>query len=121
MPTTKSRSCLPREQLAEFAAGKVSADQLDAISAHVDTCVSCQATVADLAEEPDSFVVALRDLPPQEADGADESACQSALDRLVEHRSLSGRPAVVAPFTPSSIGAISGPGTDRSWRDGHGV
>ena len=50
MPNTKSAPCLAREELAAFASGSVSADQLDVISAHVDTCVSCQATVADLAE-----------------------------------------------------------------------
>ena len=105
MATAKSPSCFPREQLAEFAYGKVSADQLDVISAHVDTCVSCQATVASLAEEPDSFVDALQALPHEEAEPADESACQLVLDRLVEHRSLSGRPAVAAPSMPASIGA----------------
>ncbi|MHB0956717.1 MAG: serine/threonine protein kinase [Pirellulaceae bacterium] len=105
MVLMNSPLCVPREKLAQFATGKVSMDQLDVISAHVDTCISCQATVAELAEEPDSLVVALQTLPSQEQEPAEESICQLALEKLVEHRSLTGRPSVANAPMPPSIGA----------------
>ena len=55
--------CLSRQELTDFASGRVAAERFDEIALHVDTCASCQSSVLELSERSDTFLERLRALP----------------------------------------------------------
>ncbi len=102
MVTADRAQCFTSQELADFASGRVSIQQLDGIAAHVDTCPACQATVSGLEEQPDSFVRDLRDLPGEANDG--ESACQEVVQQLLGQHTASTAARVNPPPMPGAIG-----------------
>lgn len=97
MLTAKTPYCPSHEDLADFAAGTVTAERLETLSAHIDTCVVCQATIAELSDSADSFVAALR---TSQGVVEEESACRQALEQMLNQRgrvAASGKPSVSLP------------------------
>ncbi len=103
MTTTYSTQCFTRQELVEFAAGRVAEDELESMAAHIDTCVLCQSTISDLDGQPDSFITNLQQLPGQQ-DCDEESACLGVVDQLVTHHADPQHPALELPPVPSTIG-----------------
>ena len=54
-------TCPSREELVDYAVGKLSDEDADALAAHLDGCPSCQAELAALPEADDSLVGRLRE------------------------------------------------------------
>ena len=52
--------CPDRQQLRDFVAGRLPESSLDEIAEHLDTCDQCDASVATLDQESDSFINELR-------------------------------------------------------------
>ncbi len=103
MAATHIAQCFTQQELASFASGCVEVDQLELMAAHIDTCVSCQATISNLEEPPDSFVTNLKQLPGQH-EGVDDSACQAVVDQLVQRHADPRQEAPELPPIPTSIG-----------------
>ena len=95
--------CFTEQELAEFASGRLSLDRLDLVTAHVDTCDICQATISNLDEQRDSFISDLRELPGYE-EPAEESACEAVIDRLIEKHSVPHQTVRHTPTVPDAIG-----------------
>ncbi|TWU11767.1 Serine/threonine-protein kinase PknH [Symmachiella macrocystis] len=53
-------TCPSREQLSHYLSGKLSAQEIDEISSHIETCVDCDTTVNGLDDDSDSLMFALR-------------------------------------------------------------
>ncbi len=54
-------TCPSREELVDYAVGKLSDEDADALAAHLDGCPSCQAELAALPEADDSLIGRLRE------------------------------------------------------------
>ncbi len=90
--------CVSRQELTDFASGRVVAERFDEIAMHVDTCDSCQSSVLELSERSDTFVERLRALPADDP-LEQEDACKAVVERLAK-RSTGGREARRIPAAP---------------------
>jgi serine/threonine protein kinase len=52
--------CPPRDALADFALGNLPETEIEWVTDHLEACTDCEATVAGLEDEADTFVAALR-------------------------------------------------------------
>ncbi len=99
--------CLSRQELTDFASGRVAVERFDEIAMHVDACSSCQSSVLELSERSDTFIERLRALPADDP-LEQEDACRAVVERLAK-RSASGREGrriPTAPFeAPATIGS----------------
>jgi serine/threonine protein kinase len=87
-----SENCPKRDELVEFALGKLPQEAIEAVTDHVESCLECQSRVAELDHVSDDLVAQLRDQPPHSPFAA-ESELQQALARAIEagrQPSLSG-------------------------------
>ncbi|WP_339909106.1 serine/threonine-protein kinase [Symmachiella dynata] len=53
-------TCPSSEQLSDYLSGKLSAQEIDEISLHIETCVDCDTAVHKLDHDSDSLMFALR-------------------------------------------------------------
>ena len=83
MNTVASQSCISERELGFFVLGQLATDRHELVSVHVDSCSDCQDTVMALAEQSDTFVGTLRDVPTRGTSGFEqELALQSLMRRL---------------------------------------
>jgi RND family efflux transporter MFP subunit len=59
-------TCPSREELIEYAVGKLADEAADTVASHLDDCPSCQAELAALPEPDDTLVARLRDQTPSD-------------------------------------------------------
>ena len=58
------RNCPTREQLSDFSIGILPPDVAETVAVHVDTCVDCERTLAELGRQQDSLMRQLRSPAP---------------------------------------------------------
>lgn len=73
-----SHNCPAREELSEFAVGRLSEESSGHIAAHLETCAKCEEAVTSLNISSDSLVAQLR-VPPAENRYTGEPEYQQAL------------------------------------------
>ena len=52
-------SCPAREQLREYAAGRLSDETADSVAQHIEACPACQALLTTIDDADDTFVAQL--------------------------------------------------------------
>ena len=67
-------TCPSREELLDYAVGKLSDEAAEALAGHLDTCPACEAQLAALPDADDSLVARLRE-PATSDPYLDESEC----------------------------------------------
>lgn len=89
-----SANCFDAPTLKNYLLGKLSDDQSDVVAAHLEACLNCEATVAELDRASDTLTCGLR-LPAIAAEPVTDDALQNALDKVqslelaAEHNELS--------------------------------
>ena len=89
-----SANCFDAPTLKNYLLGKLSDDQSDVVAMHLEACLNCEATVAELDRASDTLTSGLR-LPAMAAEPATDDALQKALDKVqslelaAEHRPTS--------------------------------
>lgn len=78
MPSAK---CFDAPTLKDYLLGKLSDEQSDVVAAHLEACLNCEATVAELDRASDTLTSGLR-LPALAAEPATDDALQRALDKV---------------------------------------
>jgi serine/threonine protein kinase len=81
--------CPSREELFDYAVGRLSDDASDVLASHLDACSTCQTTLATLHDANDSLVARLR-APVSDDPLLAEPECGVALARA---KAVGGRPA----------------------------
>jgi hypothetical protein len=74
--------CPGRDVLSDYCVGRLSAEQLDEIASHIETCAQCQAEMITLEDAGDTFVSRLR----AAGDGSylNEPMLEVAMDEAIE-------------------------------------
>ncbi len=73
-------TCPSREELIDYAVGKLPDEAADAVAGHLDDCPGCQAELAALPEPDDTLVARLRDATPSDP-FLHEPGCSQAVAR----------------------------------------
>jgi serine/threonine protein kinase len=92
-------TCPAPEELRNYALGRLSEAQWEAIDGHVESCAECQAALATVDDVADTLLTRLRG-PAPEDDFLKESQCEAALARarhLASHAHASGGEAPGSP------------------------
>lgn len=85
-------ACPNRQDLLSFALGQLPESQIEWVTDHLEACDGCEATVADLDGNSDTFIDGLQSPP-----GASEFADEAAFERMLnEVRSIGREPNSVA-------------------------
>lgn len=58
--TMNEATCFSRDELRSYLLGELSDADLNGVAVHVETCIDCEATVAELDRESDTMIEALR-------------------------------------------------------------
>lgn len=74
-------TCFDPGTLKDYLLGKLSDAQSDAVAAHLEACLSCEATISQLDRASDTLTNGLR-APALAAEPATDDALQKALDRV---------------------------------------
>ncbi|MHC4180291.1 MAG: serine/threonine-protein kinase, partial [Planctomycetota bacterium] len=88
-------TCPSRDELFDYVVGRLSDEDSDGVSEHLELCESCQAGLATFDDADDTLVAQLR-LPDDEDPYQGESQCQVA---VAQARAVAGRP--VSPGQPA--------------------
>ena len=80
--------CPPLDAIHDFAVGKLSAEKLEDVATHIDSCDTCRQHLESISSSSDSLVQALQQQASLEG-FVDESACQDVVQQLVE-QSIAG-------------------------------
>ena len=89
-----SVNCFDAPTLKDYLLGRRTDEQGDVVAAHLEACLNCEATVADLDRASDTLTSGLR-LPALAPETATDDALQRALDKVqsfepaVDHRETS--------------------------------
>jgi serine/threonine protein kinase len=79
-----TNNCITREELAEFALGKLDRDRTASVASHIDRCLDCQETVVAIADQSDTFVSTMRAARDGELNPHDgENALRIGIRRVV--------------------------------------
>jgi anti-sigma factor ChrR (cupin superfamily) len=73
-------NCPAREELLDYALGRLPEKTIEVVAQHIEQCPECQATLATLADAEDTLVAQLAG-PPEPDAFADEPECQELLVR----------------------------------------
>lgn len=76
-----SANCFDALTLKDYLLGKLSDEQSDVVAAHLEACLNCEATVAELDRASDTLTSGLR-LPALAPEPATDDALQRALDKV---------------------------------------
>ncbi len=95
--------CPPREQLGDFLLGRLSAETLDSISDHLETCASCETQVVRMEGGRDSLLDALA-LPDGDVECLSEPELESVLGRVRAWSSAGDQPATAMLDEGSRLG-----------------
>jgi len=86
-------TCPSRDELFDYAVGRLSDEVSEGVAEHLESCQSCQAGLATFDDADDTLVARLR-LPAEEDPYQGESQCRVAVARA---RSVGGRGSLSAP------------------------
>src|SRR5947208_8722877 len=97
-------NCFDASTLKDYLLGKLSDEQSDAIAAHLEKCLSCEATIAQLDRASDTLTNGLR-MPVISAEPESDSVAelQAALAKV---QSLEPRPEAASPEVLSTTSPL---------------
>ena len=100
-------TCPSRDELFDYAVGRLSDEASEGVAEHLESCPSCQAGLATFDDADDTLVARLR-LPAEEDPYQAESQCRVALARA---RSVGGRGSLPAleSEVPGGKGSLAAP------------
>jgi anti-sigma factor RsiW len=74
-------TCFDPGTLQDYLLGKLSDEQSDAVAAHLEACLSCEATISQLDRASDTLTNGLR-MPAAAPEPVTDDELQKALDRV---------------------------------------
>ena len=101
-----SANCFDAPTLKDYLLGKLSDEQSDVVAAHLEACLNCEATVAELDRASDTLTNGLR-LPAVASEPQTDDELQKALNKVQSLEALTNQPT-------SEVSKISEVSADRS-------
>ena len=86
-----SANCFDSPTLKDYLLGKLSDEQSDVVSSHLEACLNCEATVAELDRASDTLTNGLR-LPALTAEPQTDDELQQALNKVQSLEALADHP-----------------------------